>query len=200
MVKWLLISEPSQRPDINAVLSHPSTERRAHLAPEPEAACPQNVAPGRASVTLETIKVPKNLRMLKKRLPAPNYPDMARLDEPAVAASWPRNKGEAKLPPITAHSSVSSPGPAPRRAASAAGGSPRSVGDGSSGAGSVISAPAGDHNNIREVLSSSVNSAPAAAGRARAPISMSVDSGISGISNIENIAPTPLPGQARGSF
>jgi serine/threonine protein kinase len=36
MVKWLLISEPSQRPDINAVLSHPSTERRAHLAPEPE--------------------------------------------------------------------------------------------------------------------------------------------------------------------
>jgi hypothetical protein len=36
MVKWLLIAEPTQRPDVNAVLSHPSTECRAHLAPEPE--------------------------------------------------------------------------------------------------------------------------------------------------------------------
>lgn len=194
MVKWLLISEPSQRPDINAVLSHPSVERRAHLAPEPETACPQNK--GARPSTLETIKVPKNLRMLKKRLPAANYADMVTHSEPA--ASWPR-KADGRLPPIsdrTSHSSVSSPGP--RRSVPNV--SPRSVGDASSNAGSIISAPAGGHGNIREVLSSSVNSAPAGPGRARGPVAMSVDTGISAVSNIENIAPihgpTPMPGQA----
>lgn len=135
------------------------------------------------------MEVPKNLRMLKKRLPAPNYPDMARHSEPA--ASWPRKAG-AELPPITALSSVSSPGPALRRAVSHACGSPLSVGDGSPGANSVISAPAGDHNNIREALNSSINSAPAAVARARAPVSLSADSGVSGYSNIENVAPVPL--------
>ena len=38
MVKWLMILEPSQRPNIDAVLDHPSVRRRAHLAPEPEPA------------------------------------------------------------------------------------------------------------------------------------------------------------------
>ena len=32
LVKWLLISEPSQRPDVNEVLGHASVGRRAHLA------------------------------------------------------------------------------------------------------------------------------------------------------------------------
>ena len=89
MVKWLMILEPSQRPNIDAVLDHPSVRRRAHLAPEPEPAVPQptNAVGGEASdaVTLGTIKVPKNLRMLKKRLPAPNYPDQAPPAAPAPA-------------------------------------------------------------------------------------------------------------------
>ena len=106
MVRWLMIAEPSQRPDIDAVLDHPSVRRRARLAPEPEpllggslsanetgdagvrepklangnaidAGAGAGAASGGASdapVTLGTIKVPKNLKMLKKRLPAPSYP------------------------------------------------------------------------------------------------------------------------------
>ena len=87
MVRWLMIAEPSQRPNIDAVLDHPSVRRRQHLAPQPEpaggvdaaAAKSQNAASAENPITLGTIKVPKNLRMLKKRLPAPSYPsDVAR--------------------------------------------------------------------------------------------------------------------------
>ena len=83
MVRWLMIAEPSQRPDIDAVLDHPSVRRRQHLAPEPEpaggvdaaaAANPHGAMSAGNPITLGTIKVPKNLRMLKKRLPAPSYP------------------------------------------------------------------------------------------------------------------------------
>ena len=89
LVKWLMIAEPSQRPGIDEVLAHPSVQRRAHLAPEPEPAVPQSInsingAPD-DPVTLGTIKVPKNLKMLKKRLPAANYPDSAA--ERAAAAA-----------------------------------------------------------------------------------------------------------------
>ena len=38
MVRWLMIAEPSQRPNIDAVLDHPSVRRRQHLAPQPEPA------------------------------------------------------------------------------------------------------------------------------------------------------------------
>ena len=109
MVKWLMILEPSQRPNIDAVLDHPSVRRRAHLAPEPEPAVPQptNAVGGEASdaVTLGTIKVPKNLRMLKKRLPAPNYPDQAPPVAPAPVAAAPA--------PIARPASHAAPAPAP---------------------------------------------------------------------------------------
>ena len=109
MVKWLMILEPSQRPNIDAVLDHPSVRRRAHLAPEPEPAVPQptNAVGGEASdaVTLGTIKVPKNLRMLKKRLPAPNYPDQAPPAAPAPVAAAPA--------PIARPASHAAPAPAP---------------------------------------------------------------------------------------
>ena len=108
MVKWLMILEPSQRPNIDAVLDHPSVRRRAHLAPEPEPAVPQptNAVGGEASdaVTLGTIKVPKNLRMLKKRLPAPNYPDQAPPAAPAPVAAAPA--------PIARPASHAAPAPA----------------------------------------------------------------------------------------
>ena len=90
MVRWLMIAEPSQRPDVNQVLEHASVRRRAHLAPEPEplvsSAGDQSKAgngamakqseseSGNTAVTLGTIKVPKNLKMLKQRLPAASYP------------------------------------------------------------------------------------------------------------------------------
>ena len=109
MVKWLMILEPSQRPNIDAVLDHPSVRRRAHLAPEPEPAVPQptNAVGGEASdaVTLGTIKVPKNLRMLKKRLPAPNYPDQAPPVAPAPVAAAPA--------PIARPASHAAPAPVP---------------------------------------------------------------------------------------
>lgn len=114
MVRWLMIAEPSQRPDIDAVLDHPSVRRRAHLAPEPEPLVPEEPAlrgvgaagpgaagPGAAdqatAVTLGTIKVPKNLKMLKKRLPAPSYPSDHEKAAKERAAAAERAEKEARL-------------------------------------------------------------------------------------------------------
>ena len=115
MVRWLMIAEPSQRPDVDAVLDHPSVRRRAHLAPEPEPLVPEADArvseeqrgaprgaggaadqPGSA-VTLGTIKVPKNLKMLKKRLPAPSYPSDHEKAAKERAAAAERAEKEAKM-------------------------------------------------------------------------------------------------------
>ena len=115
MVRWLMIAEPSQRPDVDAVLDHPSVRRRAHLAPEPEPLVPEADAraseeqrgaprgaagaadqPGSA-VTLGTIKVPKNLKMLKKRLPAPSYPSDHEKAAKERAAAAERADKEARL-------------------------------------------------------------------------------------------------------
>ena len=111
MVRWLMIAEPSQRPDVDAVLDHPSVRRRAHLAPEPEPLVPEDAAgagqsdepgkPGAAdqatAVTLGTIKVPKNLKMLKKRLPAPSYPSDHEKAAKERAAAAERAEKEARL-------------------------------------------------------------------------------------------------------
>ena len=115
MVRWLMIAEPSQRPDVDAVLDHPSVRRRAHLAPEPEPLVPEDNArvseelrgaprgaggaadqPGSA-VTLGTIKVPKNLKMLKKRLPAPSYPSDHEKAAKERAAAAERAEKEQRL-------------------------------------------------------------------------------------------------------
>ena len=156
MVKWLMILEPSQRPNIDAVLDHPSVRRRAHLAPEPEPAVPQptNAVGGEPNdaVTLGTIKVPKNLRMLKKRLPAPNYPDQAPPPPPAPVAAAP---AQVPKPPV-----VAAPEPALKphdddaqsarssgsSGSGGSGGSGRSGGSGGSG-GSREDRPAVAHND-----------------------------------------------------
>ena len=149
MVKWLMILEPSQRPNIDAVLDHPSVRRRAHLAPEPEPAVPQptNAVGGEASdaVTLGTIKVPKNLRMLKKRLPAPNYPDQA----PAPAAPAPAPVAAAPAPiarPASHAAPAPAPAPAPKPQEEDAVSSRSSGSSGSGGSGSN-ERPAVAHND-----------------------------------------------------
>ena len=87
MVRWLMIAEPSQgRTSTPCWTTRPCAAGRT--APEPEPPCPRSTRaseeqrgaprgaggaadqPGSA-VTLGTIKVPKNLKMLKKRLPRP---------------------------------------------------------------------------------------------------------------------------------
>ena len=142
MVKWLMILEPSQRPNIDAVLDHPSVRRRAHLAPEPEPAVPQptNAVGGEASdaVTLGTIKVPKNLRMLKKRLPAPNYPDQA---PPAAPAPAPVAAAPA---PIARPASHAAPAPKPQEEDAV---SSRSSGSSGSGGSGSNERPAVAHND-----------------------------------------------------
>jgi len=144
MVKWLMILEPSQRPNIDAVLDHPSVRRRAHLAPEPEPAVPQptNAVGGEASdaVTLGTIKVPKNLRMLKKRLPAPNYPDQAPAPAPVAAAPAPIARPASHAAPAPA------PVPAPKPQEEDAVSSRSSGSSGSGGSGSN-ERPAVAHND-----------------------------------------------------
>ena len=155
MVKWLMILEPSQRPNIDAVLDHPSVRRRAHLAPEPEPAVPQptNAVGGEASdaVTLGTIKVPKNLRMLKKRLPAPNYPDQA---PPAAPAPAPVAAAPAPIARPASHAApapVPAPAPKPQEEDAVSSRSSGSSGSGGSGSGSGGSGsnerPAVAHND-----------------------------------------------------
>lgn len=144
MVKWLMILEPSQRPNIDAVLDHPSVRRRAHLAPEPEPAVPQptNAVGGEASdaVTLGTIKVPKNLRMLKKRLPAPNYPDQAPAPAPVAAAPAPIARPASHAAPAP----VPAPAPKPQEEDAV---SSRSSGSSGSGGSGSNERPAVAHND-----------------------------------------------------
>jgi len=144
MVKWLMILEPSQRPNIDAVLDHPSVRRRAHLAPEPEPAVPQptNAVGGEASdaVTLGTIKVPKNLRMLKKRLPAPNYPDQAPAPAPVAAAPAPIARPASHAAPAPA----AAPAPKPQEEDAV---SSRSSGSSGSGGSGSNERPAVAHND-----------------------------------------------------
>ncbi len=152
MVRWLMIAEPSQRPDINQVLDHPSVRRRAHLAPEPEplrgpdssvdlcldAKGQQGEHDSGTAVTLGTIKVPKNLKMLKQRLPAPSYPSdhekllkenseraerekkRAQSGLPSVAGTETENGSESKASESKAADVVKSGGVAAARAAVAA--------------------------------------------------------------------------------
>jgi hypothetical protein len=152
MVRWLMIAEPSQRPDINQVLDHPSVRRRAHLAPKPEplrgpdssvdlcldAKGQQGEYDSGTAVTLGTIKVPKNLKMLKQRLPAPSYPSdhekllkenseraerekkRAQSGLPSVAGTETENGSESKASESKAADVVKSGGVAAARAAVAA--------------------------------------------------------------------------------
>eukprot|EP00854_Cymbomonas_tetramitiformis_P010702 gene10702-12659_t len=69
LVRVMLDPEPSHRPSITQVMELPAVKSRLDLVDKGRT--PPSTA---ASVLLETIKVPRNLRLLGKRLPEPRYP------------------------------------------------------------------------------------------------------------------------------
>eukprot|EP00959_Pyramimonas_sp_CCMP1952_P262101 5480813-Pyramimonas_sp.AAC.1 len=84
VVKVLLEPEPSNRPTMDEILALPQIRQRMHLYTKPPSPTPSTYAP---SVMLDTIKVPKNFRMLGKRLPEARYPDPPG-GMPNTASSW----------------------------------------------------------------------------------------------------------------
>eukprot|EP00899_Mesostigma_viride_P017348 jgi/Mesvir1/25614/Mv01841-RA.1 len=74
LLKALMDPDQTSRPKVEDVLRMPSVKKRLHLAPE-DTPAPQH-APGANphGNMLDTIKVPKNLRLLKEKLPQPSYP------------------------------------------------------------------------------------------------------------------------------
>mmetsp|Transcript_30639 Transcript_30639/g.66877 ORF Transcript_30639/g.66877 Transcript_30639/m.66877 type:complete len:355 (-) Transcript_30639:7-1071(-) len=88
VVKVLLEPEPSNRPTMDEILALPQIRSRMHLYTKPPSPTP-SYAP---SVMLDTIKVPKNFRMLGKRLPEPRYPEPPG-GMPSTASSWPQPGG-----------------------------------------------------------------------------------------------------------
>lgn len=105
MIRFLMQPNASDRPSADEILSFDVIQRRMHLAPETSEEKKDNL--------LNTIKVPKNFRLVAKRLPKPFYPDENREPDDEnfnTAASWPRRAPDEHLPPIDARSAVSSPG------------------------------------------------------------------------------------------
>lgn len=129
MIRFLMQPNASDRPTADEILSFDIVQRRMHLAPTWQSFQEKKDA------LLNTIKVPKNFRLVAKRLPKPFYPDeladVSKCDVDVrasnsdnasfnTAASWPRrlpnhesnnnNNCEDHLPPIDARTAVSSPG------------------------------------------------------------------------------------------
>jgi len=73
VVRTMLEPEPSNRPSMDQLLNLPSVRSRLGLYQKPPT--PPEPPGYPPSVMLETIIVPKNLRMLGKRLPEARYPD-----------------------------------------------------------------------------------------------------------------------------
>lgn len=105
MVHWLLDPNPESRPTVDSILASEAVIKRLGLLPE----VLQNPPPTSGSM-LQTIQVPRNLKLLQGRLPAPFYPDDPGIELSQGGAlsapdrgSWGRG-GEAagpaaKLPP-----------------------------------------------------------------------------------------------------
>jgi len=129
LVRRCLEPEASNRPTVEDILASSAVRRRIHCVPEevrshveaqmcgqpPPSAAPSTAlsrAPSvasNASSMMETIKVPKNIRMLSRRLPAAFYPSDSGSDD---ARPKPRAVSQlADLPSITCDSNRSSPGP-----------------------------------------------------------------------------------------
>lgn len=129
MVRRCLDPDASNRPSCEDILASGAVKRRMHCVPEAarpyvealilnrppptgrtEASHAGSVASS-ASTMIDTIKCPKNFRMLSKRLPAAIYPtersDLSDGEKRGVARSV---SSAAQLPSITCQSSASSPG------------------------------------------------------------------------------------------
>lgn len=104
LVRVMLDPEPSNRPSITQVMELPAVKSRLGLVEKGRT--PPSTA---ASVLLETIKVPRNLRLLGKRLPEPRYPGEVVDDG---VASWPPPGPPAtRLPVIASAASTSASSP-----------------------------------------------------------------------------------------
>ena len=74
MIEMLLKVDAKNRPSLEQILSHPIIMQKMHLIPE-EIKIQDNLQKSvDSALLLDTIKVPKNIRLLKKRLPLPYYP------------------------------------------------------------------------------------------------------------------------------
>jgi len=70
MIRFLMQPNASERPSADEILSFDVVQRRMHLAPSGSESY-QEIK----NALLNTIKVPKNFRLVAKRLPKPFYPD-----------------------------------------------------------------------------------------------------------------------------
>mmetsp|Transcript_16830 Transcript_16830/g.27674 ORF Transcript_16830/g.27674 Transcript_16830/m.27674 type:complete len:473 (-) Transcript_16830:374-1792(-) len=105
MIKLLLVTEPSKRPSIGEIMQMPCMVQRQHLLPKIDLpdyhavnAPNPNLHPSGQHDLLDTIKVPRDLQKLKQRLPAANYPEVAKSGTPLSAVSESKN---APLPPLS---------------------------------------------------------------------------------------------------
>ena len=110
MVHSMLTMDASKRPTIGEILQSPAVVKRFCVLPDSLNERNADTSCSSASSMLNTIKVPRNIKLLRKNLPAPWYPE-----EADTRASWPRADGKTKLPPISksvesAPPSKSSPG------------------------------------------------------------------------------------------
>mmetsp|Transcript_41658 Transcript_41658/g.79602 ORF Transcript_41658/g.79602 Transcript_41658/m.79602 type:complete len:516 (+) Transcript_41658:462-2009(+) len=114
VVRIMLEPEPTSRPSMDELLNLAQVRSRMSLYQKPPSPAQSGYAP---SVMLETIKVPKNLRMLGKRLPEPRYPDgpTPGKETNKTAQSWPAQHPQPSaghLPainPSVASTSISTP-------------------------------------------------------------------------------------------
>lgn len=125
MVSLMLDPNPETRPSLGAILSLDSVVKRKHLLPEHLQAV-ESESPGRgnphlgAGALLETIQVPRNLRLLKDRLPGPQYPEendsLPSWQNDATPERYTSGSVNQPEPRLSSHADAGSAGGAPGRA------------------------------------------------------------------------------------
>ncbi|CAG9466460.1 unnamed protein product [Pedinophyceae sp. YPF-701] len=106
LVSALLDPSPDARPTLEQILSSEAVQRRRHLLPghlQEGGLAPAMVA--EKGGLLDTIQVPRNLKLLQNRLPAPQYPDEAEAGEGKAggdangdAQTWAGPQEPARMP------------------------------------------------------------------------------------------------------
>ena len=106
MVEMLLKVDPKQRPSMDQILTHPKVQERMHLVPEEIKAQDHLQKSVDSALLLDTIKVPKNIRLLKKRLPLPYYPhdNRHKTEDGDTVFFLPASLDRCSLAPSTAQS------------------------------------------------------------------------------------------------
>ena len=105
IIDMLLKVNAGDRPSLEQILTHPSIVDRMHLIPEEVKAQPALMQSVDSALLLDTIKVPRNIRLLKKRLPAAYYPhDRSVGSDGETVVSLPASLDRCSLAPSTAAS------------------------------------------------------------------------------------------------